>query len=261
MSQWWGERRVEVGTTTRWQIGPLILWIQRLPGEWRVYRTRLEDPLDGTVELEERASGEAIPAAASIERFAFQGDSPLLELAARLPDRPIVSRPRNPFHVPPGEDLVFFVDSPLWVGLSTMNPRRWLFEMPVFRPSDTWFGPSTNEGELCYASRTAGTLQLSDTPIRPHRCLTAVTIRNRASDELLLDRLKLPVASLALYVGEDRRIWTQDVSLERHERGDRAQLSIRRSEPALALDPRPLSPARKAESDNVVARVFNTLFT
>lgn len=66
------------------------------------------------------------------------------------------------------------------------------------RPSDTWFGPTTSEGEPCYASKTVCRLRVEDVPLRPHRCLTKVTLRNRADDSLSLDRLKLPVNALAL---------------------------------------------------------------
>lgn len=260
MARWWGEVRVEQGQTVRWQVGPLVLWLQRLEGEWRIFRLRHDDPLLDSVDIARAVPETDIADEATIERFAFGGASPLLDIGVRLPDRPIVSRPEHPFHIPPGEEVLLFLGSPLWISVATAKPARRLFDMPVFRPSDTWFGPTTTEGELCYASRTLGLLRVEDAPRCPHRCITAVTIRNRADDELSLDRVKLPVGLLDVFVADDGRLWTNDVLLERREEGEHARLSVSRKAPARAPSPRMLTEARGVDLGDAMIRVFSTLF-
>jgi len=260
-AEWWGEVDIPMGETMRWQVGPLCLWVQRLPGEWRVAQTQLEDPLHALVEAKRSVTAEDIDENAYVERFGVRGDSTVFRISPQLADRPVVSRPDRPFHLPAGEEAVLFVGSPLWILMSTESPRRALMDTPVFRPSDTWFGPTNHDGELCYASRTFCRLRIEEVPLRPNRCVTAVTVRNHADDDLPLDRLKLPVDALALYRGDDGRLWTQDLHLDRHEDKEHARLTISKKNPALASRPRCLGTARVPTQVNVMTRAFSTLFS
>ena len=63
---------------------------------------------------------------------------------------------------------MIYVSTPLWVRVDVHDPPQFLQEIPVIRPSDTWFGPSTREGELGYAGRTHGRLNFEngDGPIQ-----------------------------------------------------------------------------------------------
>jgi hypothetical protein len=149
----------------------------------------------------------------------------------------------------------------LWVSVSTEEPCHILIDMPIFRPSDTWFGPTNNDGELCYASRTFCRLRIEDVPFRPHRCVSAVKVRNLGDTDLPLERLKLPVNTLAVHIGDDNRLWTQDVILERREGMEYAQLTISEEPPALTMNPRLLAKARTSQEGSVMTRAFSTLLS
>jgi len=259
-ARWWRTLDVAVGDTQHCRIGPLGLWIQRSRGEWRIAQSRLTDPLHPTVEMARPSAPDRVPADARVDRFAVPGDSPRLRVAPRLADRSVVSRPDQPFHVPAGEEAVLFVGSPLWVALSTEEPAHTLLDTPAFRPSDTWFGPTHHDGELCYASTTYCHLRSEDVPFRPHRCVTAVTIRHRTDHNLALDRVRLPVDALALYADADGRMWTQDVTFTREEVGEHAELTIGKHAPAHAREPERLADARVPPQENLVMRAFSALF-
>jgi len=176
---WWETGRFPVGTAGRWRIGPLELWIQRLEGEWRIASEQGDDPLDDALEREVPCVIDGVLDRESTERYASNSKTEVIRLAAALADRSVVTRSDKPLHVPPGEEISVFVSSPLWVRIEAGEPGKLLRELPVFRPSDTWFGPNTREGELCYASRTHHRLRLEQIPARPHRAVTSVLVRNR----------------------------------------------------------------------------------
>ncbi|MEX0599628.1 MAG: hypothetical protein WD205_03225, partial [Rhodothermales bacterium] len=99
---------------------------------------------------------------------------------------------------------------------------RLLQEIPSYRPSDTWFGSSTVEGELCYAVRTAGRLRLENLPRRLHRAITPIQVRNGGTDALHIGHIQVPVQYLSLFEGEGSYLWTQAVTLSRQASDDQA---------------------------------------
>lgn len=238
----------------------MSLWIARLPGEWRIaYESGLAlvDAASTEVAAVAQATATDHPSA---KRFAARDELTSVELAPRTADRPVVSRPDAPFLVPAGEAVVLYVSTPLWVSIHSGPSDQALIDFPILRPSDIWFGPPTAHGELCYAGRTYCRLRLDEVPPLPHRALTAVRIRNRAKDALALERLKLPVESLGLFVDDEERIWTHDVNLERDADGDFAAVRIDDQPPSHARRTTLIATARTPPTPNVVSRVFGSLF-
>lgn len=234
---WWSPRRFDVGEARRWRVGPSTWIAERRAHEWRIVHATGDDPIEDALEIATPVR-DADPIAedsvrASARRFAFATSPPELVLRPRLADRDVVVRPADPLIVPAGESALLFVSTPLWIAVATVDPPHALFEAPCFQPSDTWFGPSTVDGELCYASRTTGRLDLADVPVRPHRAITPVRIRNEAKDPLPLERLKVPVAILPLLAGP-RGLWTPRVSLTRAEGADRADVQVAPGPPSEA---------------------------
>ena len=41
---------------------------------------------------------------------------------------------------------MLYVCSPLWLKVETTQPQKALFELPIFRLSDTWFGGAGQAG-------------------------------------------------------------------------------------------------------------------
>ena len=177
-----------------------------------------------------------------------------------MADRPVVIKPKEPFYVQSGEDISFYVATSVWLELSVGEPAKKLMDVASFRPSDTWFGSSTIEGELCYASRTLGRLRLEDLPIAPHQVVTTIQLRNKAKDALFLERLKLPVQYLSIYQSQ-QHLWTQTVSLIREQSGDLAELKIAKAAPNHLEDVRKLATPREKAGQNLVVRAFSKLFS
>jgi hypothetical protein len=180
-----------------------------------------------------------------------------LRLLPRLPDRPVVSRPDTPFYVLAGEEIRLFVSSPVWVHV--LSGERELLEIPIYRPSDTWFGPSTREGEVCYASWTSGRTELAELPRRPHRAVATVRVENHTEKSVLVERLNIPVPYLALYAAADGSLWTQGVTLRMVEDGATAEIHIAKEGPPEAPGATRLADPREDADRNLLVRALSAL--
>lgn len=260
--QWWGSTDVSMGTCRRWKIGPLSLWIQRLPGEWRIARASNDDPSDFDVQLAIPEACDDLLAHTLVRRFGVSGDNESVTLRPALADRALISTPQRPFIVPAGEDVTLYITSPLWVQLSVGAKSTSLEDFSIHQPPDTWFGPNTQVGEICYASRSFCRVQLDAIPRLPHRATTSVVVENHASTPLTLERIKLPVPFLSLFCEEESGdLWTNDVVFERVEGEPLAPLRVSSGVPAAAPNATELVSPRKHSTGNIMIRAFETLFS
>jgi hypothetical protein len=253
--QWWREESFELGDVRRWEIGPLSLVVQRTTQEWLLAHrwTGWEDIDPGWEVID---GGDFPDEDWQLTRFVFAKTGSTLQLAPALADRAVVTSPRVPLFVSPGEWTTLFVSSPLWLRVEGEGQR--LLEAPIRRLSDTWFGPSTREGELCYATRTRAALNVEHLPLLARRAVTPVRIRNRADTPLQIERLKLPVPLLSLFGSEDGTLWTETVAMNREESGEMAAVSVRSGPPRGLDQPTVLTEPRVASEPNAVMQVFSS---
>lgn len=260
-SRWWGRFSLDEDIRGSWHVGPLCLGVARSRQEWRIERhtdasasgseCHVEIPSDRGVDSED----------VTISRFSFTRTSDVLWLTPRFADRAVVISPENPFYVTAGQEIVLFCSTPLWVRVEVGDERTVLEEFPTVRPSDTWFGSSTREGELCYATTTAARLRRQDLLPRPHRATTELRILNEADDTLQIEKINLSVVYLSLYAASDGSLWSDRVTLHRTPDGSRDELEIVAGAPE-GLNAERVSDARLAAGkDNVMVRAFEALFT
>ena len=257
---WWQTYTPEEGTIGHWQIGPSSLWITRYPQEWRIAHHQIKDASVRALNVTPEVDPSSIQPEALVSRFTFTKAPQRLTLSPLMADRPVVIKPQEPFYVQSNEEITFYVATSAWLEISVGEPGKKLMDVASFRPSDTWFGSSTIEGELCYASSTLGRLRLEDIPLAPHRVVTAVQLRNKAKDALYLERLKLPVQYLAVFES-NHQLWTQTVSLTREQGGDLAELKIAKAPPNHLNAIKKLSNSREKAGQNLVVRAFSKLFS
>jgi hypothetical protein len=282
-ARWWGETALPVGGVARVVAGPLRLWARRRAHEWALVTTTGSNGHAGEAERGHPVPEDDVPESGSVHRFSFAQSPAALVLRPVLADRAVVVRPESPLWIPSGERVVLFMSTPVWVGVSVGRPSRQrvarrrgrrpersaedavedvgLIDIPTYRLSDTWFGPSTLVGELCYSSRTAGRLALDELPTRPHRAVTPVTIENLAASSLELRRLVVPIPSLALYADTRSGLWTQGVTLSRETDSDLATARVDTTPPTVAHGPpERLADARLATPAGGMVHAFSRLF-
>lgn len=260
-SSWWGKFLLDIGQCRQWQIGPLTLIVRHLNGEWQVAHERMDDYDSSEVGWNISDTDQLPESMKENSRFIFRDTSGQLSVKPILADRPIISRPITPFNLTAGEEVTLYVSMPLWIKLTVgTTPEKALEEIAIQRPSDTWFGPSTLEGELCYASSTHCRLNLDDLPQRSHRAMTPVLIRNQADTNLSLERLNMPAPLLPLYSCSNGQLWTPQVTLIREKHGDMAELKIDNNPPEQAGLIQQISEPRNKSENGALFRAFNAVF-
>lgn len=226
--RWWGEFEFAPGDVRAWRLGGFALWAERTSSEFRVAVRRDAEPADAFAAAEPAA---AVPDDAARTRYGVRDSVHRLLLTPATADRAVIVKSRDPFIVPPDGAVTVFVSSPVWVQIHLEGPRRLLQEEPVRRPSDTWFGPNTMSGDLGYAVRTSVRFDLANVPAEPHRVVSVARIRNHADTPLPLARLRLPLPYLSLFADAGGRLWTEAVSLDRHDDDDLAEIKLGKSAP------------------------------
>jgi hypothetical protein len=156
----------------------------------------------------------------------------------------------------PGEKAALFVSTPLW--LQVKGEGQVLLEVPVRRASDTWFGPSTLEGELCYSTKTRAAVSVGNLDLLARRAVTPVQLMNRGDTPLRLERLKLPVPLLSLFGTDDGTLWTETVQMNREESSETATIDVRTGPPETATGADLLAAPRQQVDENPVMQVFST---
>ncbi|MDH3420120.1 MAG: hypothetical protein OEQ25_13475 [Gammaproteobacteria bacterium] len=257
---WWGVYDLEPECWARWQIGPLTLFAQPKRHEWVFGWKAARDPLQNALSIDVPASTAPDPDDYTFSRYVVGKPHSHLELGPRLGDRPFIVRPVSELSLLAGQQTVLFVSTVVWIATylngSTDEPCA-LLEIPARRPSDTWFGPNTLQGELCYASRTSAHIDLDAIEPRPHRAVTPVEIRNLGSDTLPIDQLRVPIPALSLYHDQDNGLWTDTVCFVREEGDREASLTVPEASDHLPEERTLLAPPRAAVEAGTIVEAFS----
>lgn len=268
---WWGHFALEQDTGGEWKVGPSTLWVYRSSHDWRVVHrptmgTAAADPMaqrsDVTVPLDAERMAEireAADDAYKTHRFSVRRTVETVAMRPALADRPVVSRPEDPLSVLPNEEVTLYLSTPLWMRIELAESDRRLIEMPSHRMSDTWFGASTIEGTFCYATRTAGRLRLDRLPLRMHRAVTPLKVRNEAKEPLALERVQLPAPHLALYVTSDDAIWTDAVTMIHRTGEEGATVQIKEGPPADVRTAERLQEPREESKGGLITSTFSAV--
>lgn len=260
MTKWWGEFELQPGETGRWRIGPMELYVRRDESDWVVAWTRVGGARDTAVEVDV-PSKKPVPDGVSMDRYAMRETGEHLLLRPRLADRPVVVKPETPVTVPSGEAVTLYVGSPVWIEVAVGEGHgTTLVELPALQPSDTWAGPNTRAGMLCYGGRTLARRRFEDCTLHPHRAITRVDVENGGTDALTVEQLQLPAPMLALYAGADDVLLTESVSLTRKRSETEVELMIGSAAGPDGGELQRLSEPREVAEGNMVFQAFNRLF-
>jgi hypothetical protein len=189
---WWGVFLLGEEQSRFFKIGDIVLCVDRFNHEWRI-----------TIHKE----GQKKP----FNSFAAQGSNQI-SLKPILPDRSIIFELDLPFYVPPSETLSLYVSSPAWIRIEAGNPLILLNDIPTENLADTWSGKTTQEGELCYASKTHCSSNLDEFLQDLTRVITPVSIINRSKETLLIETLKVPLPFLSIYSDLQNSLWTEHLN-------------------------------------------------
>lgn len=215
--RWWGTFQVEDGQSRFWRIGNVVICVDRVTNEWHIASCPVGKITDLPTDDNEQSDNFTIPfEKLNFKTFTFhtQGE---IELKPVLANLPLASKLERPLYIPGGEDILLYVSSPVWVRVQTGKARIILDEVPTFVLSDTWFGPNTREGELCYAGHTHCSPHLKDVPSGPDRIISPMLIKNHAKQPLKLESIIVPLPDLSVYSDADNFLWTEQIYVYKEE--------------------------------------------
>ncbi len=256
---WWGRFSVEEEEAAHFGLGPLRLWVERRPSEWRISCRSEPDHRTDDILVEVPAAAPAPESGVHVHRFVTPERGGSIHIRPRPADRPVVSRPDPPVVVSAGARAVLYLSTPVWVELRAGDPPFELVDLPTFRPSDTWFGASTLEGALCYASHTSARMSLES--LNPHRtrAFTKVVLHNSTSEQILLERLSLPARDLSMFADSDGFLWTETVTVEPSDERQLARVRFSAAPPDEAPGAERVCGPRDEHKGNVLMRALEAL--
>lgn len=253
-SPWWQPTDMRPGECWHLGVGTLSVYVQYRADQWLIATKEHPDNQENYAVIRERL--EQLPEDVTASRFVFRQAPNRLRLVPRSLDRPVVVKTEQPVQVPPGENIVFYISSPVCVSVELPQQPLVLQETPTLQLSDTWFGPSTQVGAMCYAARTHARNSRADVPLRPHRAVTPVTVSNRTEGFLAIERLSIPVPLLALYGAADGSLWTDPVILTQLQDHSMISFAVGKDKPDGEL----ISPAREDSGRGGLIKAISSIF-
>ena len=206
----WREFNIESNKLHYWKIGPLKLWAYFKKGEevnfYTLHSNSLEDrdiecilPYDGEIEPE-----------AQLSRFAYSGEIKNISFHPLLPKRDIIFRPDKPIHLPAKKEMQLYVNTSLLLSIK-VNNKEVLTTFPIFKLSETWIGPDPTNGELHFAAKTRGVLDIEQIIYRPFRFVSKFIIKNETHESVPIERIRMLSDYLNLYKTEDEIYYSDHI--------------------------------------------------
>lgn len=256
---WWGEFELNEEQKMCWSIHDRKIIIQRHTTEWNTWNIETaHENNDHLIEahcVEDNILDESI-----MVRHLQNATTEKILIQPALADRSIVVRPSSALRILGGEKVQIYVSTPLWFQALIPSSNTCILDIPFWRPSDSWFGLSHIQGELCYAKYTDARFKLESLERRPHRATTAINIHNKDSQILSIERLNVPVSLLNIYADDSNTLWTNSIDVTRESDGNAVELHLGKSAPANVANATLVSRARITDSRHTLIRTISSLF-
>jgi hypothetical protein len=225
MSSWWGDISFDLNECKVWRIGERFIAVLRKEREWCMWNVETKEETSSVLHIE-YAKGDSFLNTPPTQRFLISSSTSVLTVTPKLADRAMVIRPSSILSVLPGEHAQLYVSTQLWISFALQGSSSPMFDIPLWKPSDSWFGESNMSGEICYAKYSEANVNLANLKKRSHRVFTSIDIRNEHQDILHIQRMKIPMPLLNLYVNKEQQFWTDKVSLVHNEDDNKPTFAI-----------------------------------
>ncbi len=243
-------------------IGDLDIHLSHLSQEWQFhhhYLNRGETQQEDEILLEQ--INELNTENKVLSRFIHSADCKEMILKPRMANRSIVAKPHNPVFLPCNQSITIYVSTPIWVAFYINGFSFPLLELPTYCLSDTWFGPKPHIGELCYASRFSGRIDLTALPRRPSRIITPISISNLASDNLKLEKIAIPSEYLSVYLSQKGELWTPTLKVIREKEQKNTQVVIDKAVHPALQDAQRIAEPRIIDQSGLLSKTLDMLFS
>jgi hypothetical protein len=179
------------------EIGPLTVYFRKFQNEIWVAYDRAES---------------VDPEKLTWSSWAFDSENFRVHLKPLLPDRMLTVKPETPFRLVKNARIKVHSRVPVWVGIyADGHHKNKLTEIPTVELSNTWFGDVVN-GTLSYWLSTRARRQIDREMYNPHTAICTFNIHNASGDELVIEKINLPVERLSLYLHEGQ-LWSDEMDV------------------------------------------------
>ncbi len=258
--KWWGEFSFTLNQALSWRFGSLYFRLIRHSKEWRIEYYRPKSQHESQQDWQVLSPEELFPAPIQFERYMFNKTGEKFFLMPRLANRSVVIKPIQPIYIPAAQRTTLFISTPLWICGFVEQQKAPLFDFPVIRPKDTWFGINKMEGQLCYATPVDGTTDLDALHPRAFRAITPIHFYNDSHQQMLLERINVPVHSLPLFHCEENdRLWTSEIKVYQDTIGRPPRIRIETRTPSMAGKVSFVQPARQ-DNNGFITNMFDSFF-
>lgn len=233
---WWGKTHFDLNQSKAWQLGSLTVRLTRLLNEWRLeyHRPSIQHDSEQSFKILNDVHF-ALSQPIKVERFMFAQTSSDLLLMPRLSPRSIVIKPAEPVYIPARQNTTFYISTPLWLRTFVPKETQHLFELPIIRPKETWFGINKQQGELCYATVVDARTSLNLLMPRAFRAVTPIFVQNHSHQLLRFERMNIPVMALPLYYSQSTgRLLTSQIKVSYDAKEQQPKIKIEQRSPKFA---------------------------
>jgi hypothetical protein len=254
--KWWISYPFTENSYKKFIIGPFSLWFETRINRALIAYDIAKDALADQVEIIDNPD-EYITHKENLFRSTWN-DYQEISLKPRIADRSIIANFDIPFKLPSNERVSIYISSPVWIDLYTDN--NLILSTPSYSPSDTWFGPSNELGELAYSTKVNCRFSLDDVPFRPHRVVTKVEIFNKSSHAVTLLNLRLPTSYLSIFESKQNRLFTEKINYTFQNKEPKIQINFNKTPEIDLKGLKKITPAKLEFDKKFFKKTFQYFF-
>ena len=205
----WKKYEFTDSQTLQFKAGFAEVLVKRIANGWLI-KSNVHDQPATNLEVEEIEGIEN-----DSEVFHFQtGKSNTLLIVPAFPQKAVVFRNNKNIKISAGESANLYFRIPLSIQFyfQEVKDENRLFEIPLQRLSDTWFGEA-DSGEPAFSIGNNYDTEIADVKDLPWEAITPVEIINNATGVLELQRLILRVDDFSLFL-KNKQLLSNYVAIE-----------------------------------------------
>jgi hypothetical protein len=248
---YWKEYEFVVNQTLQFKAGFAEVLVKHIRNGWLI-KSRIHDQPNVGLQVQEV---DGIEDDSQVVHFQT-GESDQLIVVPALPNKAVVFRNNKNIKISAGQSANLYFRIPLTMQFyfQDVKDENRLFEIPLQRLSDTWFGEA-DSGEPAYSIGSNYDTDFAEIHANPWEAITPVEIINNTTGLLDLQRLILRVEDFSVYL-KNKQLLSDYVTIEfkGQEQAGSVNLGIRKEihgeKPLQIAKPRP------SESKNLLRRSF-----
>ena len=247
----WNKYEFSVGQTKLFKAGLAEVFVKHILNGWLIKSHTTDLPFE-ELEVEEVDSLED-----DSDVFHFQtGKSHFLHVVPAFPSKAVVFRNNGNIRVSAGQSASLFFCIPLTMQFyfQEIKDENRLFEIPLRRLSDTWFGEPDN-GEPAFSIGSYYDKSFDEVKATSWEAIVPVEIINNTAGLLDLQRLILRVDDFSLFL-KNKKLLSNHVSIEFKGQEHAGSVNLTTHKEIHGLKPVRIATQRGAESKNLLRKSF-----